>query len=107
MVQYPKSFIQLRTIFRKLAYQPAASDPWQRLGFAALDGPDPTATSIAARAHTFKMLSGLADKAGWNLDDRAAAHKAMERMGEAIYNIEAKLDNAGGSNGEELVLLRR
>tara|TARA_B110000285_G_scaffold138149_1_gene154660 strand:- start:775 stop:1026 length:252 start_codon:yes stop_codon:yes gene_type:complete len=31
----------------------------------------------------------------------------MERMGEAIYNIEAKLDNAGGSNGEELVLLRR
>jgi hypothetical protein len=31
----------------------------------------------------------------------------MEKMGDSLYNIEAKLDNSGGSNGEELVLLKR
>ncbi|CAK0910358.1 unnamed protein product, partial [Prorocentrum cordatum] len=82
-VEYPCNWAALHTILKKLGYAEAAPDPWQSLGFARNDGPEPSAQSVAARARTAIQLCELSRKANWSEADRAKAEAALQHFSAA------------------------
>ena len=61
-----------------------------------------------AVADNREVYIGIINKSNMSQEDRMnELNDDMEKLGDAIYNIEAKLENFGGSNGEELVRLTR
>ena len=82
-VQFPRRWATLQVILKKLAYHVDSRDDWQTLGFAFMEGPSPTETSILNRARVGRLLCGLAHSAGWAPACRAAADIAAQRRAQA------------------------
>ena len=49
-IALPESFSTLQLLLRKLSYRLDSPSHWDVLGFAALEGPDPTVGAISARS---------------------------------------------------------
>ncbi|CAK0840654.1 unnamed protein product, partial [Prorocentrum cordatum] len=81
-VTLPRSWQDMQGLLRKLAYDPGTADPWRRLGMAMYEGPEPTASSIAARAWSAQLLLGLAQHAGWPASD-------MQNVNEFVLAVNA------------------
>ena len=90
-VRYPTTWVQLKVLLSKLAYDVETEDPWRRLGLARFEGPDPTAAIIAARLRATTLLCGLAAKAGWTLEDQQTAEAASSKFKEAADRCEELL----------------
>ena len=61
-----------------------------------------------AVADNREVYIGIINKSNMSQEDKMnEISEDIEKIGDSIYNIEAKLDNFGGSNGEELVRLTR
>lgn len=61
-----------------------------------------------AVADNREVYIGIINKSNMSQEEKMnELFEDIEKVGDSIYNIEAKLENVGGNNGEELVRLTR
>ena len=87
-ITYPKTWKDLQGILVKMGYGRHSDEPWQLLGMARLDGPDPTLVDISHRARTVELLCGLSKHTTWTEDDRKEAMQFVQKVMEAKASCE-------------------
>ncbi|CAK0838672.1 unnamed protein product, partial [Prorocentrum cordatum] len=71
------SWTSLCELLKHLVFKPTASCPWRRLGFAPLEGPEPTLHGLAVRFRTPKLFCSAAQSPEWTPPERVQAAEAL------------------------------
>ena len=79
-VAVPDSWVRIKGILGKLAYDDESSNPWRCLGFGALEGPEPSEHNIGVRAQMATMVCSMGLWQDWPREELAAAQAALSRF---------------------------
>ncbi|CAK0797650.1 unnamed protein product [Prorocentrum cordatum] len=90
-VTMPASYADLLVLLNKLGYNFEQNDHWTSLGFARLEGPDPTAVDIIARGRAALTLVSLAASPGWLPADVQKANALRGQVTAAVHRCETEL----------------
>ena len=87
---FPRTWLMLERVLKKLAYFTNSDDDWKVLGFALYEGPEPSPQSLHSRARVAQILLSLAQQTDWIVSCKNAAAKASARIDHALTSC---LDN--------------
>ncbi|CAK0817329.1 unnamed protein product [Prorocentrum cordatum] len=90
-IRLPTGVIELQVILTKLGYHTKSQDMWEFLGFAKLEGPDPTDVDILARGRAASTLISLISASDWPQDDVMQAKALMDKVSAAVAHCEVEL----------------
>ncbi|CAK0878899.1 unnamed protein product [Prorocentrum cordatum] len=85
------SWPALHELLLHLAYLPEAACPWRRLGFAPLEGPEPTLQDMDARFRTARLLCSASQSPTWSLADRSQAAAALQAFADGVRQCTDRL----------------